>query len=37
MKEYFENGKLAAMTGQRFHCFDHIEISAVCTHPDHLG
>jgi GNAT superfamily N-acetyltransferase len=33
----FENGKLAAMTGQRFHCFDHIEISAVCTHPDHLG
>ena len=25
------------MTGRRFHCFDHIEISAVCTHPDHLG
>lgn len=33
----FEAGKLAAMTGQRFHCFDHVEISAVCTHPDHLG
>jgi GNAT superfamily N-acetyltransferase len=33
----FSDGKLAAMTGQRFHCFDHIEISAVCTHPDHLG
>ncbi len=33
----FENQKLVAMTGQRFHCFDHIEISAVCTHPDYLG
>lgn len=33
----FENGQLVAMTGQRFHCFDHIEISAVCTHPDFLG
>jgi ribosomal protein S18 acetylase RimI-like enzyme len=33
----FENGQLVAMTGQRFHCFDHIEVSAVCTHPDHLG
>lgn len=33
----FENEKLVAMTGRRFHCFDHIEISAVCTHPGHLG
>lgn len=33
----FEDGQLAAMAGHRFHCFDHIEISAVCTHPDHQG
>lgn len=33
----FENDRLVAMTGQRFHSFDHIEISAVCTHPDYLG
>jgi len=33
----FSNGRLAAMTGRRFHCFDHVEISAVCTHPEHLG
>lgn len=33
----FKQGQLVAMTGQRFHCFDHIEISAVCTHPDYLG
>lgn len=33
----FQNGKLAAMTGQRLHLPDHSEISAVCTHPDHLG
>ena len=33
----FENGKLAAMTGQRLHVADFTEISAVCTHPDHLG
>ena len=33
----FENDQLVAMTGQRFHCFDHIEISAVCTHPGSLG
>lgn len=33
----FENEQLVAMTGPRFHCFDHIEISAVCTHPDFLG
>lgn len=33
----FENEKLVAMTGQRLHLQDHTEISAVCTHPDHLG
>ena len=33
----FENGKLVAMTGQRLHVNNYTEISAVCTHPDHLG
>lgn len=33
----FEKGRLVAMTGQRLHPGDHAEISAVCTHPDHLG
>ncbi len=33
----FADDKLVAMTGQRFHCFDYIEISAVCTHPAHTG
>jgi ribosomal protein S18 acetylase RimI-like enzyme len=33
----FENKKLAAMTGQRLHPQQFTEISAVCTHPDHLG
>jgi ribosomal protein S18 acetylase RimI-like enzyme len=33
----FQNGQLAAMTGQRLHVFDFTEISAVCTHPDHTG
>ncbi|MFT3678035.1 MAG: GNAT family N-acetyltransferase [Chitinophagaceae bacterium] len=33
----FENGRLAAMTGQRMHVHQHTEISAVCTHPDFLG
>jgi predicted GNAT family acetyltransferase len=33
----FEAGRLAAMTGQRLHVYDHAEISAVCTHPDFLG
>jgi ribosomal protein S18 acetylase RimI-like enzyme len=33
----FADGKLVAMTGRRFHPFDHIEISAVCTHPGYLG
>jgi ribosomal protein S18 acetylase RimI-like enzyme len=33
----FENGQLAAMTGQRLHVDNYTEISAVCTHPNHLG
>jgi ribosomal protein S18 acetylase RimI-like enzyme len=33
----FEGGQLAAMTGQRLHVQQFTEISAVCTHPDHLG
>jgi predicted GNAT family acetyltransferase len=33
----FENGKLAAMAGQRLNPLPYAEISAVCTHPDHLG
>ena len=32
---YKEN--LVAMTGQRLHVENYTEISAVCTHPDHLG
>lgn len=32
-----ENGNLVAMAGQRLHVFDYTEVSAVCTHPDHLG
>lgn len=34
---FFENGKLVAMTGQRLHPGNYSEVSAVCTHPDHLG
>ena len=33
----FDNGKLVAITGQRLHVENCTEISAVCTHPDHLG
>lgn len=33
----FDNNKLVAMAGQRMHPGDYAEISAVCTHPDHLG
>jgi len=33
----FENGRLAAMTGQRLHIPPYAEVSAVCTHPDFLG
>jgi|SRR6185437_5552467 len=33
----FHSGELVAMAGQRMHANEYIEISAVCTHPDHLG
>ena len=33
----FENNQLVAMTGQRLHVENYTEISAVCTHPNHLG
>lgn len=33
----FEDGRLAAMTGQRLHIDNLTEISAVCTHPDFTG
>lgn len=33
----FDDGKLVAMAGQRMHPEGYAEISAVCTHPDHLG
>jgi predicted GNAT family acetyltransferase len=32
-----DGDKLIAMAGQRMHAFNYAEISAVCTHPDHLG
>jgi ribosomal protein S18 acetylase RimI-like enzyme len=34
---FFDKEQLVAMTGQRLHVFNYAEISAVCTHPDHLG
>lgn len=33
----FNEGKLVAMTGQRLHVGNCTELSAVCTHPGHLG
>ena len=33
----FKNDELVAMTGQRMHPFEYIEVSAVCTHPEHTG
>lgn len=33
----FEGDQLVAMTGQRLHPRGYTEISAVCTHPEHLG
>ncbi|MGZ3836850.1 MAG: GNAT family N-acetyltransferase, partial [Mucilaginibacter sp.] len=33
----FDEDKLVAMAGQRLHVFEYAEVSAVCTHPDHLG
>lgn len=31
------DGKLVAMAGERLKVPGHTEVSAVCTHPDHLG
>jgi ribosomal protein S18 acetylase RimI-like enzyme len=31
------NGQLVSMAGQRLHSGNYVEISAVCTHPDHIG
>ena len=31
------NGKLVAMAGERLRLPGYTEVSAVCTHPDHLG
>jgi ribosomal protein S18 acetylase RimI-like enzyme len=33
----FNEGRLAAMTGQRMHPRPYMEVSAVCTHPDFRG
>lgn len=33
----YENGELLAMAGERLHLRGYTEVSAVCTHPDHLG
>ena len=33
----FEAGRLLAMAGQRLHLPHHVEVSAVCTHPDARG
>ena len=32
-----DHGKLVAMAGERLKVAGHTEVSAVCTHPDHLG
>jgi ribosomal protein S18 acetylase RimI-like enzyme len=32
-----EGDKLLAMAGERLHVKGYTEVSAVCTHPDHLG
>lgn len=36
-KGIFNSGELVAMAGQRMHPYNYVEISAVCTHPDHTG
>ena len=33
----FSEQKLIAMTGRRLAVFNHLEVSAVCTHPGYLG
>jgi len=40
MGEFFGirvGGELVAMAGQRLRLPGHIEVSAICTHPDHVG
>jgi ribosomal protein S18 acetylase RimI-like enzyme len=40
MGEYWgirQNGQLIAMAGERLHLPGYTEVSAVCTHPEHLG
>ena len=32
-----KEGKLVSMAGVRLHFPGFVEVSAVCTHPDHLG
>jgi len=33
----FDSGRLVAMAGERLHLPHHVEVSAVCTHPDARG
>ena len=33
----FESGRLVAMAGERLHLPHHVEVSAVCTHPEARG
>lgn len=33
----YKGDQLVAMAGQRMQPYEYVEISAVCTHPDHLG
>jgi ribosomal protein S18 acetylase RimI-like enzyme len=33
----YQNGELLAMAGERLHVNGYTEVSAVCTHPAHLG
>ena len=33
----FKDDQLVAMTGTRLKPYEYVEISAVCTHPDHTG
>ena len=33
----YQNEELLAMAGERLHVNGYTEVSAVCTHPDHLG
>lgn len=32
----FDDGELVSMAGERMHPGKYVEVSAVCTHPDHL-